>query len=209
MKIIEPSARIISEFNGEEVLKLLEMAGRTAYKSEDRVTSDSARAFIAGIIKSGHGSVIEHFNISVRVVCDRGVSHEIVRHRLGSFTQESTRYVNYGSARFGSEITFIRPCFWQDAPDKTSEWESAMKYCEEKYLSLIKLGAAPQEARSVLPTSLKTELVWTANLREWRHTLKLRISKKAHPQMRQIMLPLLKEFQSKIPAVFDDIQAEE
>ena len=154
----------------------------------------------------GHLSVIEHQSVTVRVICDRGVSHEIVRHRLASYTQESTRYCNYTKGKFGSEITVIEPCFWSKDDEKYKVWKKTIEQIEAGYNKLIELGATPQEARSILPNSLKTEIVITMNLREWRHFFTLRTSPAAHPQMREVAIPLLKEFQRLIPVVFDDIE---
>ena len=205
MRIIEPSF-VIMPVNGEEILKNIELAGRTCYKSEDKITEDSARKFVAGIIKSGHESVIEHEKITVRIICDRGVTHEIVRHRIASYSQESTRYCNYSNVKFGNELTFIRPFYWKNDGLKMDIWEDAMRLIEEKYMDLITLGATPQEARAILPNSLKTEIVVTMNLREWRHFFKVRCSPAAHPQMREIAIPILKKFKEIIPVVFDDIK---
>jgi thymidylate synthase (FAD) len=159
---------------------------------------------VAAILKSGHESVIEHEKVTVRIICDRGVTHEIVRHRIASYSQESTRYCNYKSRG----IKVIEPLFFVGDDKKYEIWLNAMRACEEAYDALIEAGASPQEARSVLPNSLKTEIVITYNLREWRHFFKLRCSKRAHPQMREIIIPLLKEFQRQIPIVFDDIPEE-
>ena len=208
MRIIEPSFEVMP-VNGEEILKNIERAGRTCYKSEDKITADSARKFVAGIVKSGHESVIEHEKITVRIICDRGVTHEIVRHRIASYSQESTRYCNYSADKFGNELTFIRPFYWNDEPEKMEAWLCHMKLTEETYMQLIKLGASPQEARAILPNSLKTEIVVTMNIREWRHFFKVRCSPAAHPQMREIAIPILKKFQEIIPVVFDDIKVEE
>lgn len=208
MRIIEPSF-VIMPVNGEEILKNIELAGRTCYKSEDKITEDSARKFVAGIIKSGHESVIEHEKITVRIICDRGVTHEIVRHRIASYSQESTRYCNYSNDKFGNELTFIRPFYWKNDGLKMDIWEDSMRQIEDKYMDLITLGATPQEARAILPNSLKTEIVVTMNLREWRHFFKVRCSPAAHPQMREVAIPILKKFKEIIPVVFDDIQVEE
>lgn len=205
MKIIEPSFEIVP-INGEEILKNIERAGRTCYKSEDKITADSARKFVAAIIKSGHESVIEHEKVTARIICDRGVTHEIVRHRIASYSQESTRYCNYGNDKFNNEITVIKPPFWKEDDPKYMTWKYAMKNAEQAYMDLIRLGATPQEARSVLPNSLKTEIVVTMNLREWRHFFKLRTSPAAHPQIREVAIPMLERFKEIIPIVFDDIQ---
>jgi thymidylate synthase (FAD) len=200
MKIITPYYEILDKLDADQIMKKLEICGRTAYKSEDKITTDSAETFIKIIINRGHESVIEHVNLTIKFVCDRGFTHELVRHRLVSYTQESTRYCNYKGG-----VTFIKPPFWN--PDSYNHilWFNTMKRLEEVYIDMIINGATPQEARSVLPNSLKTEIIATANLREWRHILKLRTTPAAHPQMRELMLPLLKELKEKLPAIFGDI----
>lgn len=317
MKIVNAAFEFITEQNP---YKKIEICGRTCYKSEDKITANSAEKFVAGVIKSGHESVLEHaeyiimcdtvsfegyldickriecstpetvmlrstsinerniisgnvrmwrdfmrmckklnkfpvflglfrdrmfldvnpipqdFVLSeiqkkfahfieksdleqgierlthmtetVRFVCDRGISHEIVRHRKSSFSQESSRYCNYGKAKFGNEITVIKPCFWDDSDYKYQLWEQAAYKSEEMYFELLSNGATPQEARSVLPNSLKTELVMTTNIAQWRHFLYLRTPKTAHPQMRELAIPLLKAYQIKYPYLFDDIVLE-
>lgn len=204
MEIIKPCFVVESEIDGELILKNIERYGRTCYKSECRITKDSARRFVEMILKSGHESVIEHEKVTVRVICDRGVTHEIVRHRIASYSQESTRYCNYKSR--GAQV--IEPFFFVGDDKKYQIWLAAMKFCEDSYNALIEAGASPQEARSVLPNSLKTEIVITYNLREWRHFFRLRCSKRAHPQMREISIPLLREFKRRIPIIFDDITEE-
>lgn len=205
MKIIKPKFVIESKIDKEDLLKSIETAGRTAYKSEDKITESSSREFIQMIMVCGHLSVIEHGYITVRVICDRGISHEIVRHRLASYTQESTRYCNYTKGKFGSQITVIKPCFWDESDPRYCIWKNAMNQAEVSYKALIEAGATVQEARSVLPNSLKTEIVMTMNLREWRHFFELRTSKFAHPQMREITVPLLEKIKTLVPFVFDDI----
>ena len=209
MKIIKPSARIVSSVDGDEILKRIEEYGRVCYKSEDRITEDSAKRFVENLIKRGHESVLEHISVTVKFVCDRGVSHEIVRHRLASYSQESTRFCNYSKDDFGSEITVIEPCFLVPGTAGYDMWYRACLVAEQMYFKMLDWGCTPEEARAVLPNSLKTELIMTANLREWRHFFKLRTSKAAHPQMRELTVPLLGEFKEKIPVVFDDIKVEE
>ena len=206
MKIINAYYSIETPIDGAEILKRIEKAGRTCYKSEDRITEESAENFIRMLIERGHESVLEHESITVRFVCDRGISHEIVRHRLASYSQESTRYCNYINDRFGYEITFIKPCFLKEGTVAYVLWITAMHLANIMYSDMLSEGCTPQEARSVLPNSTKTEVVMTANLREWRHFLKLRTAKAAHPQMRELTVPLLHELQERIPVVFDDIQ---
>jgi len=205
LRIISPGHEILFMQDGASILKQIETAGRTCYKSENKITADSAAGFVKSIIKSGHHSVVEHISISVRFICDRGITHEIVRHRLAAYSQESTRYANYSKDKFGNEITVIKPYFWSEDSEEYLEWKIAMKNAEQSYLKLLKNGARPEQARSVLPNSLKTEIVMTCNLREWRHVLDLRCSKASHPQIREIMLPLLTEFHEKIPVLFDDL----
>lgn len=237
MQIIKPSFVIEDRVDGEEMLKKIERAGRTCYKSEERITEDSARKFVKKILESGHESVLEHEKVTVRVICDRGVTHEIVRHRIGSYSQESTRYCNYGT----KGIKVIEPLFFDRSAltmpllipggllrhsdgsvsfrytisAETTEmnefdvWCITMLFLEWAYTVLVDdFKRSPQEARSVLPNSLKTEIVITYNLREWRHFFKLRTSKRAHPQMREITIPMLAKFKELIPVIFDDINPE-
>jgi thymidylate synthase (FAD) len=206
MKIIEPSFEFMYTISGKQILESIEKAGRVCYKSEDKITSDSSKEFIQKILQSGHESVIEHEKITVKIICDRGVSHEIVRHRIASYSQESTRYCNYSKNKFGNELTLIRPFFWNNAPEKFIIWQETMQAIENNYNKLISMGAQPEEARSILPNSLKTEIVITMNLREWRHFFKLRTATKAHPQMREITIPMLKQFKGEVPIIFDDIE---
>ena len=205
MKIIKPYYVIEDEIDAKRIMLGIERAGRTCYKSEGRIGDGSAEKFIAGIIKRGHESVLEHEKVTVRFICDRGVTHEMVRHRIASFSQESTRYCNYAQDRFGSELTFIKPCFWEDGSENMKTWEETMQYIESAYNKMIADGAKPEEARSILPNSLKTEIVVTMNMREWRHFFKLRTAPAAHPQIREISIALLKEFKEKLPVLFDDI----
>lgn len=206
MKIIKPSVEIISPLDGEAILKHLELCGRVCYKSEGKITDDSAEPFIANtIIKRGHEAVLEHYSFTVRFICDRGVSHEIVRHRLASYCQESTRYCNYDKDDFGSEITVIAPCYLERGSFGWAYWLNSCTKAENEYFDLLNWGCTPQEARAVLPNSLKTEVVMTANIREWRHFLKLRTAPAAHPQMRELTISLLRELKAKVPVLFDDI----
>lgn len=206
MKIIKPNIIILTPINGNEILKFIEQCGRVCYKSEDLITENSAQKFAQKIIKSGHEAVLEHFNITIKFICDRGVSHEIVRHRLASYCQESTRYCNYSVDKFDNEITFIKPPFFKEDSFQYNLWKVACSNAEDIYLTLIDNGATPQEARSVLPNSLKTEVIMTANLREWRHFFKLRTSKAAHPQMREVAILALNTLKNNVPIIFDDIE---
>lgn len=205
MKEIRPSFEIMDDIDGAKILQKLERCGRVCYKSEDKITEGSAEKFIGMILKSGHESVLEHEKLTVKFICDRGVTHEIVRHRIASYSQESTRYCNYSKDKFGNELTFIRPCFWADDSVEYAVWKQTMEEIEKTYVKLISLGAKPEEARSILPNSLKTEIVCTMNLREWRHFFRLRTAERAHPQIREISVALLDELKKRIPVIFDDI----
>lgn len=205
MRIIEPSVVIESHITEKQILQHIEKAGRVCYKSEDKINDSSAEKFVKNILKRGHESVIEHVVLTIRVICDRGVSHEIVRHRIASYSQESTRYCNYFSDKFSNELTFIKPCFWDENSVEYRLWKETMVYIEKAYIKLIEDGAKPQEARSVLPNSLKTELLMTMNLREWRHFLKLRTSEAAHPQMREVALMISCVLCEKYPIFFEDL----
>lgn len=232
MKIINQSHEIISL--PANLLQTIELAGRTCYKSEDKIgctknlhpkycsrTCDvckdhSAHKFIQILIDHNHHAMIEFGDIIVRFITNRGVTHELVRHRLCSFAQESTRYV-----RYDGQMEFIRPVWcddkhltgifdegydFQNLPDgPVLNWALACRDAELSYINLMNEGWRPEQAREILPNSLKTEIVVKANIREWRHIFQLRTSKKAHPQMRALMIPLLTELQEKIPVVFDDI----
>lgn len=216
MQIIKAGYEIVDSLNGAEILKKIEKVARVCYKSEDLIGEGTAEKMVRALIKRNHLAMLEHFSFSVKFIVDRGVSHEIVRHRVASFAQESTRYCNYGTK--GGEITVIEPFYLMAdgvkvSTDNWSErygaWVSACEEAEKSYLRMIADGASPQEARAVLPTSLKTEVVMTANLREWRHFFSLRacgVTGKPHPQMLEVAVPLLKEIKELIPVVFDDLE---
>jgi thymidylate synthase (FAD) len=215
MLLIKPSIEILALYAADN--SLIEIAGRTCYKSEMSTDPVLRNSFIERLITRGHESVIEHSMLSVRFICDRGVSHELVRHRLASFSQESTRYCNYKNG-----VTFIIPpwvdiepgeykgvSFLQNFDSAAYYWLEHMIHSETSYLDLLDEGNSPQQARGVLPNATKTELIMTANFREWRHIFKLRTAKAAHPQMRELTIPLLEEVKKLIPVIFDDILVEE
>lgn len=211
MKIIDPSFRFLRDKAPDwaEILARVAEAGRVCYQSEPK-TDDAT--FVRKLIKRGHESVLEHVIISVRIICDRGVSHELVRHRIASYSQESTRYCNYGKDKFGGELTFIRPPWVGDTKVLDSadwRWTCSCQKAESDYKELLKKGWTPEQARAVLPNSLKTEIVVTMNLREWRHFFRLRCDRAAHPQMRQVADMLLEGFRAYVPVVFDDLSTSE
>ena len=220
MKIVEPKYEILTDISegGIKELQQIERVARVCYKSEDKITPDgeSAKKLVGFLVKQGHEAMLEHSQLSVLFTCDRGVANELVRHRIASFAQESTRYCNYSKEKFGGELSFIRPFYIPDGMAQQFDVRSAEYHkwalfrdmCEDvegDYIDLIDHGMRPEQARCVLPLCLKTEIVVTANYREWRNIFKLRTPVAAHPQMRELMCPLLKELQSKIPVVFDDI----
>jgi thymidylate synthase (FAD) len=217
MQIIKAGYEILDLLNGEEILKKIERVARVCYKSEDKIGEGTAEKMVRALVKSKHEAMLEHFSFSVKFIVDRGVSHELVRHRVASFAQESTRYCNYGNK--GGEITVIEPCYLKkpvgvmnmDNPEEVRwlSWYNSVSKAEDAYITMLEHGATPQEARAVLPNSLKTEVVMTANLREWRHFFSLRAcgaTGKPHPQMLEVAVPLLKEIKSLIPVVFDDLE---
>lgn len=224
MNILKAGFEILTPISegGIEELKHIEKIGRVCYKSEGNITEDgeSAKKFVKMLINRGHEAMIEHSSLSIKFTVDRGVSHELVRHRIASFAQESTRYVNYSLDKFGNEINVINIRDGIDLDNKMKnmdssiidailrEWFSAMKDTEKHYMKMIELGATPQIARSVLPNSTKTEITITANYREWRAFFKLRVPATAHPQMREVTIPLLKELKNRLPIIFDDIKEE-
>jgi thymidylate synthase (FAD) len=216
MKVINASHEVILPYPDwktahDTILRMIEKAGRTCYKSEDKITSESASKFVRNIIKHGHEAMLEHANLTVRFIVDRGVSHELVRHRVASFAQESTRYCNYSQDKFGNEITVIKPLFFDENSQQYSIWENAMAEAEASYFNLLACGASPEQARCVLPNSLKTEVIMTANMREWRHFFRLRAlgeTGKPHPQMKEVAYSLLCDLQKYLPEIFEDLGGE-
>lgn len=222
MNIMNASFEILTPISegGINELKYIERIGRVCYRSEGNITEDgeSAKKFVKMLINRGHEAMIEHSSLSIKFTVDRGVSHELVRHRIASFAQESTRYVNYSLDKFGNEINVIdiqdgieldnkmKNMTSQEIMAIYQEWISAMYDAEKHYMKMMELGATPQIARSVLPNSTKTEITITANYREWRNFFKLRVPVTAHPQMREVTIPLLKELKVLLPVIFEDIE---
>lgn len=208
MQIIKPSYEIITKIDRIAILKHLEGIGRTCYKSEGKITEISYGPFVDKLVKRGHEAMIEFFDITVKFIHNRGFTHEMVRHRLCNFAQESTRYVNYFKQEHGNEITVIEPYWFDESIRKDDvfiDWETHMGQCEKIYKKMIKRNFSPQAARGVLPIDVKTEIVVKANLREWRHIFQLRCSSGAHPDMRRVMIPLRDELAKEIPEIFGDL----
>lgn len=210
MLMIKAKTEILTNISegGIEELKLIELIGRTCYKSEDKIAEDgsTAKKFVKQLINSGHEAMLEHSLLTVKFTVDRGITHELVRHRLFSFAQESTRYCNYSKDKFRNQITFIVP--WYLESENLYEWKKVCIEAEEAYFKLLEQGCTPQEARAVLPNSTKSDIVISGNYREWRHFFNLRaaeVTGKVHPQMKEVTVPLLEEVHNRIPIVFDDI----
>lgn len=200
MKFIKSSYEIIDQLDGKAIIKKIERCGRVCYKSENRITEDSAEKFIRGIIKSGHESVLEHVSFTVKFIISRAIANEIVRHRIASYSQESTRYCNY---KGGIQVVIPK------AAENDENYKFMCKQAEMQYQQMLNEGYRPEIARGILPNDLKTELIMSANLREWRHFFRLRTESHAHPELRRVTVPLLKELSQKIPSVFDDISCDE
>ena len=212
MKITEASAKLLNPFYDEISddfylqlqLKHVEKCGRICYLSEPKDPEGSTDKFIRMLIKNGHESPLEHGGCTFKIVTDRAISQEVVRHRLASYSQESTRYCNYANGKFSREITVIESSGL--AENEAREWLDAMEHLERTYLLMIDSGMKPEKARDVLPLCLKTELMMTANFREWRHFLKLRGSRMAHPGIRKIAKQIYEVFQRAIPVLVEDIE---
>lgn len=204
MKIINPKIEV-EKYDGIKIMKNIERACRTCYRSEGNITDNSYKNLLKNCINRGHESVLEHEKITVRMTCDIGVYKDLTRHRFGSFSIESTRYCNYGKDKFDNEIKFIDPCN-MDEKELFNEWYSACTEIEQRYLKMAELGATPDQMRMILPHSTASQVTMTANIREWRHILDLRTKKMAHPSVRQLLIPLLLKFKEDMPELFEDIE---
>ena len=204
MIIIKPEIQV-EEFSGIKIMKNIERACRTCYRSEDKITEDSYKKLITNCINRGHESVMEHEKITVRMVCDIGVYKDLTRHRFGSFSIESTRYCSYNKDKFGNQIKVIEPVNIPENTDMYKLWEETMQSIENNYMKMAQCGATPDQLRMILPHSTAAEVTMTCNIREWRHILSLRCSKMTHPSIRQILIPLLLYFKQEMPYLFNDI----
>lgn len=207
MKIVYSDYIVLSYINRNDILTDIERAARTCYKSEGKISTDSAAKLVRNLVKNGHHAMLEFADITVKFIVDRGVSHELVRHRLCDFAQESTRFCNYGNSADG--VSFIWPCYITPDTGLAYQWIAAMEKAEYAYMEMLDSGCTPQEARCVLPNSVKTEVVMKANLREWRNIFELRACGKTgtpHPQMLEVMVPLLIDLKYRLPEIFDDLK---
>ena len=219
MKIVKPWIEV-DKIDGIKLMKNLEFAAKQCYRTQGNITENSYKHFLRNCLSRGHESVIEHEKVSIRMCCDIGVYKDLTRHRHASFSIESTRYCNYSKDKFGNEIKFIEPIFYDNRhPDeyngiedirnalKTEYWVECMKNIEASYMQMNQIqGTTPDELRMLLPHSTAAELYMTANLREWRHILSLRAQKETHPSVQQVMIPLLRYFQETMPELFEDIR---
>lgn len=208
MKIIEPKIEV-EKFDGKEIMKRIERACRTCYRSEGSITEESYKTLLKNCITRGHESVLEHEKITIRMTCDLGVYKDLTRHRIASFSVESTRYCNYGKDKFDNELKFIRPCNIEEDSSLYESWHDTMEKIEKNYLDMSNEGAKADQLRMLLPHSIAAEVTMTANIREWKHILSLRTTNHAHPAIQQLLIPLLLLFKKEMPEIFDDVQYNE
>lgn len=204
MKIVDPWIQV-EEYDPVKIMKNIERACRTCYRSENLINEDSYKRLLKNCINRGHESILEHEKITIRMCCDIGVYKDLTRHRFGSFSIESTRYCNYGKDKFNNEIKFINPCN-MDEKELFNEWYSSCIEIEQRYINMANAGATPDQMRMILPHSTAAEVTMTANIREWRHILDLRTKKISHPAIRQLLIPLLLKFKEDMPELFNEIE---
>lgn len=205
VNIVAPHVEIMTPLDGEAILKHLELCARNCYKSEDKITPDSARTMVKKLLELGHEAMIEHYSLTAKLTCDIGVYKDLTRHRLASFAIESTRYCNYSKGKFGNELSVIKPCHIKENTPEYDLWLKTMQTIEQNYNQMAALGCRPDQLRMLLPHSTKADVIMTANLREWRHIFKLRCAPAAHPTVQEVMDMLLEKLKAEIPVVFDDI----
>lgn len=205
MKIIDPIIEV-ENYSGTKIMKNIERACRTCYRSEGNITEESYKKLLSNCINRGHESVLEHEKITIRMTCDIGVYKDLTRHRFGSFSIESTRYCNYGKDKFDNELKFIKPCNIDGSSELYSNWIGAMNFIEKEYIAMSNNGATPDQLRMILPHSTAAQVTMTANIREWKHILDLRTKNMTHPSIRQLLIPLLLKFKKDMPEIFDSIE---
>lgn len=205
MKLIEPQV-FVEDYNGKEIMRRIERACRICYRSEDKITDTSYKNLLKNCINRGHESVLEHEKISAKLIGDIGTYKDLTRHRIASFSVESTRYCNYGKDKFGNELKFMKPVNIEEGTKKYEIWKECMKNIEKSYIEMSNLGCLPDQLRLLLPHSTAAEYALTANIREWRHILSLRCSSHTHPAIRQLLIPLLLKFKEDMPELFDEVE---
>ena len=208
MKIIEPIVEV-EKVDYNKIMKNLERACRTCYRSEDKITEESYKTLLKNCINRGHESILEHEKITIRMICDIGVYKDLTRHRHASFSIESTRYCNYGKDKFENQIKFIEPVNIEKNTELYEEWKTSCEEIEKHYIKMVELGATPDQMRMILPHSTAALVTMTANIREWKHIFSLRCTKHAHPAVEQVMIPLLLHFKQNMPEIFESIEYDE
>lgn len=205
MQIVEPYIQV-EKVDGKKIMKNIERACRTCYRSEGKITDESYKTLLKNCITRGHESVLEHEKVTVRMYCDLGVYKDLTRHRIASFSIESTRYCNYGKDKFDNELKIIKPCNIEEGTKLYTNWKNACEAIEKNYMEMSNDGALPDQLRMILPHSIGAEVTMTANIREWKHILSLRASKHTHPSIRQLLIPLLLHFKEIMPEIFDEVE---
>lgn len=205
MQIVEPYIQV-EKVDGKKIMKNIERACRTCYRSEGKITEESYKTLLKNCITRGHESVLEHEKVTIRMYCDLGVYKDLTRHRIASFSIESTRYCNYGKDKFGNELKFIKPCNMEEKTKLYDNWKNTCEAIEKNYIEMSNDGALPDQLRMILPHSIAAEVTMTANIREWMHILSLRTSKHTHPSIRQLLIPLLLHFKEIMPEIFETIE---
>lgn len=208
MKLVDPVI-YIEDYDGKKIMHRIERACRTCYRSEALITEDSYKTLLKNCLNRGHESILEHEKVSIRMMCDLGVYKDITRHRLASFSIESTRYCNYGKDKFGSELKFMKPCNIEEETEMYKDWKNTMLCIEKNYIKMSQEGAKPDQLRMLLPHSIAAEVNMTCNIREWKHVLSLRCTNHAHPSIRQVLIPLLLKFKEDMPEIFESVEYDE
>lgn len=207
MRIVEPWVKV-EKFDGKEIMRRIERACRTCYRSEGKMTEDSYKNLIKNCITRGHESVLEHEKITVRIYNDIGSYKDLTRHRFASFSVESTRYCSYDKDKYGNEIAVMNPVYIEDK-EIYENWKKTIEEMEKGYMKMKELGATTDMCRNLLPHSTVAEYTMTANIREWKHIFSLRANNHVHPAIRQVMIPLVKYFKEQMPEIFDDVAYDE
>lgn len=207
MKLVEPWVKV-EQFDGQKIMKRIERACRTCYRSEGNITEDSYKKLLKNCLTRGHESVLEHEKITVRIYNDIGSYKDLTRHRFASFSVESTRYCSYDKDKYGNQISVINPVYIEDK-EVYETWKKTIEEMEKGYMKLKELGATTDMCRNLLPHSTAAEYTMTANIREWKHIFSLRANNHVHPAIRQVMIPLLKYFKEQMPDIFDDVPYDE
>ena len=204
MRLVEPWIKV-ENFDGVKIMKRIERACRTCYRSEDKISDESYKNLLTNCLNRGHESVLEHEKITVRIYSDIGTYKDLTRHRFASFSVESTRYCSYNKDKYGNEIAVVNPVYIEDK-EVFETWKKAIEDMEKAYMKMKKLGASTDMCREILPHSTAAEYTMTANIREWKHILELRTTNHVHPAIRQVLIPLLLLFKEQMPEIFGDIE---